>query len=424
MLAGVNLTVSLNGVKNYTTDKNGTIKVPTLGLAAGKYTAEIAYDGDEIYNATETDVNVTVNKAGSLITINELPYLVFGDDVNVVFDVLNRTEVDVVIVDNNKRMLVENFSGNIVHLGILYAGNYSITITNLGNQNFSSYTTGINFTVNKKETNIVVLVEDTDYGQEVKGIIVASADGEYDITVGNYKDKITVLNNLGYFNAGVLNSGTYEAIAEFGGSDNYKPNKNSTTFTVDKLKTQISSSKVSATYGTQESLVVTLTDANGNPLVDKSVSIKLNGETYEKTTNSKGQATLKTPKSLDAKTYTATLTFAGDSTYAKSTGSVKVAVSKDKSKISAKAKSFKKSKKTKKYTVTLKASSTSKAIKNAKVTLKVNGKTYSAKTNSKGKATFKITKLTKKGKFTATIKFKGNSYYKSVSKKVKITVKK
>lgn len=37
-----------------------------------------------------------------------------------------------------------------------------------------------------------------------------------------------------------------------------------------------------------------------------------------------------------------------------------------------------------------------KAIKKMRVTLKIKGKTFSAKTNSKGKATFKIKKLTKK----------------------------
>ena len=50
-------------------------------------------------------------------------------------------------------------------------------------------------------------------------------------------------------------------------------------------------------------------------------------------------------------------------------------------------------------------------------------KTYKATTNSKGKATFKITKLTKKGKFKAVIKFSGDKNYKKVSKKVKIRVK-
>ena len=54
--------------------------------------------------------------------------------------------------------------------------------------------------------------------------------------------------------------------------------------------------------------------------------------------------------------------------------------------------------------------------------MKVNGKTYKATTNSKGKATFKITKLTKKGTFKATITYKGNKYYSKVTKKASIKV--
>jgi len=58
----------------------------------------------------------------------------------------------------------------------------------------------------------------------------------------------------------------------------------------------------------------------------------------------------------------------------------------------------------------------------AKVILKVKGKTYKATTNSKGKATFKIKKLNKKGTFKATVTYKGNKYFKKVSKKAKIKV--
>jgi len=78
--------------------------------------------------------------------------------------------------------------------------------------------------------------------------------------------------------------------------------------------------------------------------------------------------------------------------------------------------------KTKKYTVTLK-NNLGKGMKNTKVTLKVNKKTYTAKTNKKGVATFKITKLTKKGKYKATIKYAGSKYYNSKTVKAKITVK-
>ena len=92
-------------------------------------------------------------------------------------------------------------------------------------------------------------------------------------------------------------------------------------------------------------------------------------------------------------------------------------------KLTAEAKTFKVKVKTKKYTVTLK-NNKNIALKNTKVTLKVNGKTYSAKTNSKGQATFKITKLTKKGTLKATIKYAGNGYYTSISKTAKIKITK
>ena len=62
-------------------------------------------------------------------------------------------------------------------------------------------------------------------------------------------------------------------------------------------------------------------------------------------------------------------------------------------------------------------------MKKTKLTLKIGKKTYKATTNSKGVATFKV-KLTKKGKYTGTVKFAGNKYFKALSKKVKITVKK
>lgn len=62
-------------------------------------------------------------------------------------------------------------------------------------------------------------------------------------------------------------------------------------------------------------------------------------------------------------------------------------------------------------------------MKKAIVTLKVKGKTYKVKTNSKGKATFKITKLTKKGTYKAAITYKGNNYYYKVTKNTKIKIK-
>ena len=62
-------------------------------------------------------------------------------------------------------------------------------------------------------------------------------------------------------------------------------------------------------------------------------------------------------------------------------------------------------------------------MKNTKVTIKINKKTYSSKTNSKGVAIFKITKFTKKGIFQSVINYNGDKYYNKVTKKVNIIIK-
>ena len=62
-------------------------------------------------------------------------------------------------------------------------------------------------------------------------------------------------------------------------------------------------------------------------------------------------------------------------------------------------------------------------MKNTKVTIKVNKRTYTAKTNAKGQATFKITKLTKTGTFKSVITYAGSSYYNKVTKTVNIVCK-
>ncbi|PWB88381.1 Ig-like domain repeat protein [Methanobrevibacter thaueri] len=104
-----------------------------------------------------------------------------------------------------------------------------------------------------------------------------------------------------------------------------------------------------------------------------------------------------------------------------SNGGNNAKVTKKASKITAKKKTFKKSLKTKKYTVTLKSGKT--PIKKVKLIIKIGKKTFKATTNAKGKATFKIRKFTKKGRYTAKITFKGNKYYKATTKKVKIVLK-
>ena len=169
-------------------------------------------------------------------------------------------------------------------------------------------------------------------------------------------------------------------------------------------------------------ITATLTVAKGGaPIANQYVSFYINGKTTKVKTDSNGKATLNV--NLPAKTYSATVSFPINSKYFAASKDVSVVVKKATPKITASKATFKAKTKTKKYTVTLK-NSKGKVMKSTKVKLTVKGKTFTATTNSKGKATFKITNLKTKGSFTATVKYAGSKYYYAVNKKVKLTVKK
>jgi PKD repeat protein/multidrug efflux pump subunit AcrA (membrane-fusion protein) len=192
------------------------------------------------------------------------------------------------------------------------------------------------------------------------------------------------------------------------------------TLSVDPISTTIAANSLTIKALDSGNIQVTLKDANNNLLANKDVQVIINGVVYNGKTGDNGVAKIAV-KFSSAGTYYATVSFAGDNTYKSSIGTSKVVVSKKASKITSPKKTFKAKVKTKKVKITLKSGST--VLKSKKITLKVNGKTYTAKTNNKGVATIKVTKLTKKGTFTYTVKFAGDKAYNAITKKGKITIK-
>jgi len=174
-------------------------------------------------------------------------------------------------------------------------------------------------------------------------------------------------------------------------------------------------------------ITATLKDTSGNALTNKTVQIAVNGNIYSVITDSEGRANLQV-NYTSAGTYYYVIAFNGNSNYAPSgILSGKLSVTKKAASISASSKTFKAASKTKSLSVTLKTSKNkfngkTYLSKGKKITLKVNKKKYTVKINAKGVAKFNV-KITKKGKYTAVIKFAGDSTYKSVSKKIKINIK-
>ena len=165
---------------------------------------------------------------------------------------------------------------------------------------------------------------------------------------------------------------------------------------------------------------VNLTDSNGNPLKDKKVQIGFNGVVYDRTTNATGGVKLQINLGYKG-TYTFAIAFLGDDYYNGSFVVAKIKVNTQKTKISTSSKTYKASAKTKAISATLKDAS-SNPISGKKLSFTVNGKTYSATTNSKGTATVNVS-LSKKGTYSFTVKYAGDDMYAGTTSSSKVVIK-
>ena len=176
---------------------------------------------------------------------------------------------------------------------------------------------------------------------------------------------------------------------------------------VNKSSSEISAGDKTSYVDYDDKFTVSLT-SNGAGLANKSVSITLNNVKYDRTTDSNGQASV--DFKLKAGTYTITYSFSGDDNYTSSSGTSQLTVKSDLKT------SLKLIDKNKDYCEGVKAvfqlklvDVYGKAISGKKVKINVAGKTYTAKTNKKGIATFYVS--LKKGNNTVKYSFSKSGKY-------------
>ena len=209
-------------------------------------------------------------------------------------------------------------------------------------------------------------------------------------------------------------------------SSPYNYNSSTKSVSLPSYNVQIIAKDAAYTINYGGKYAVTLKDSNGILIKGKTVTFILNGKNIgTATTDAKGVATIqltaKILKAAKAGSKKLLIKFVrADKKSVEKT--VKIKINKEKTKISAKKKTFKRTLKVKKYAIVLKDSK-GKAVKKMWVSIKIGKKTFKAKTNAKGKAVFKIKKITKKATYKAKITFKGSANYNKVIKTVKIKIK-
>ena len=436
-LFGQLLLIDFNGAKTFDlTDFDGTVKVSVKGWPANTYNVKIVFMENNNYKGSNATATVTIN--------NIIPLCVddvsvsYGDAAEIIVvtsPVINNQNITITVNGTSKNATVKDGIAKAIFEG-LSVNEYEILVNYSGSQYNLANSTTAKLTVNKANSTLEIGDITFDYGGSGSTSVKFTGATKINASIINQPNAtINVTNNT--ITISGLDVGTYTLTVTTIADRNHNNITKNATVTVNKLKTQIDANSVTTTYNINKDLVVTLTDNTSKPLSGAKITVDLNGvKTY--TTDNNGQIKIST-RGLSPKTYTAKITFNGNTVYEKSTKDIKITVNKATPKIIAKKKTYKAKKKTKKFTIILK-DNTGKPIKNAKVRLivkkiakkskkkssnkksKSNNKKYFVKTNSKGQATFKILK-NKKGKYTAKVNFYGDSYYNKASQTVKIVIK-
>lgn len=408
---------------------SGGVGTTTFTLPEGDYTANVvSKTNSSLMNST----SFSVYPKGKETPVVRSNVDVLEDKVKITLNFpadINDEKVTVNLNGNTAKEVTISNGVATVEFDGLTAGDYSYTILYDGNEKYSKVNNVRTFTITNSSSqgnsSDNSSGSDTNQSGDSGSSIVAAdmirgAGSPYDFKAAFYDDKGNPLadsevNFIVNGNDNVVKTDEYgvaKLVNVLSVGDYVITIRNYATGEITTrnvtIVARISGNKnVNVDYSYSANYKVRVFADNGQAVgAGERVSITLNNVKRTVITDKNGYATFKV-SGLLPKTYTITAEYKGVKV------SNKVVV---KQILKAKNTKFKKAKKVKKYKVTLKTSA-GKAIKGKKITLKVKGKTYKAKTNSKGVAKFKIKNLKKVGKYKATIKYLKTSIKKTIKVK-------
>ena len=444
------VTLNIDGNNQSVTVNDGKAVIPLSNLTIGLHDVEIIFAGDDKYSNSSVVTSFTVSKLDSFVKVSAED-IFMGEDAIINLILPDDATGDIIVTVGEKDYVTSVNEGKAsVSISDLIMGYYSVDVTYVGDLKYLDSANKTSFKVLEKEeekpvvknTLIELSVDNTKISgilREINGNAISNALINYVIdgvesgnvttdmkgafSVQGVEGKKITFQYLG--NDTEAGSVAVITLNNVSGTIVDPVIRKDTHIVVDATFTRVATDYFAGERGANHTAY--LVDEDGNPVFNKTVQIAVNGAIYNLTTDKNGAIHLQINLNT-AMIYTYALSFKGDDEYQGSPiASSKLTVTKKKTSISATKKTFKAKTKTKTISVTLKTiknkyNGKTYLKKGKKLTLKINGKTYTAKTNAKGIAKFKI-KLTKKGKYTAKIKFAGDKTYKASSKSIKVTIK-
>ena len=288
---------------------NATATAVLTNLPVGNTTVPVTYSGDKYYNSAQSNVNITVNPKSDLnISAGAKPITV-GEVAIVVVTGLENATGNVSVNANGKTYTapIENCEAtvNVPNL----TENTTVIVNYAGDNKYNAATTTVNITVNPKgKENATISIDapsEAPEGDNVTVTVTLPEDATGNITIGN--ETIPLINGTASAVLTNLPAGNTTVPITYSGDEKYNPIETEINITVIEDKSiNVKAPDVTKYYHGPERFVVNVTDSKGNALANKSVSISINGVTYNRTTNGNGTCSL--ALNLDANVYNVTTT--------------------------------------------------------------------------------------------------------------------
>ena len=261
----------------------------------------------------DADISASINK-NATIKIDVLPFDANGN---------------VTIKFNGKSETINfNASQTIVYdLGVLGVGDYEVTVIYNGNAKYNATNITKTFSIGKiSDYNVTLNTTDVVASENSTLVIVLPGDatGVVNVTVGKDSYKANVTGGVASVKINSLIAGDYKVNVTYSGDKTYEVSNNVFNLAVNPMKVNLNISDVVMFYRDGTRMVAILTDIKGNPIANATLYFTINGQTYKKTTDANGTASLGI--NLVSKIYDATVSYNGSDIYDKLSKNITVTV--------------------------------------------------------------------------------------------------
>lgn len=331
-----NVTFNISNVVKSVAIESGIASCTFSGFDAGEYVLNARYMGDKVYISSKNSTSFNVLKANSTIEVyvNEV-YL--NENIRIYARVSpNATgSVSFSMIDyySPRNKAISNSIASW-YISPLNTGNYTVIARYSGDRNYLASNTTYILQITQRKSILTVDIPDAGINDRVVVNIRLvtsnneSITGTVNLTIGKTNYKINVNNGKATLVLGKLAPNTYSYSASYAGTDEYSKASASGSFRVvdDLLNLTLTAYNMTAFYGTDKVLVISVTDDNKQAVSGATVLIKIGGVTYTETSDAKGKISFPL-KSLDVGKYVAQIIFEETARYHSASTSVNIQIS-------------------------------------------------------------------------------------------------